>query len=41
MWIHTHFMDIYATAINFHNDKIVVGDALGNVRFFNYENFDE
>ena len=35
---YTYFLDIYATAINVDGDKLVVGDALGNVRFYYIEN---
>jgi WD40 repeat protein len=35
---YTYFLDIYATSINFREDKLVIGDTLGNVRFFNFEN---
>ena len=35
---YTYFLDIYATSINFRNGKLVVGDTLGNVRFFEFEN---
>ncbi len=37
--IYTYLLDIYATAINVVDDKIILGDALGNIRFFNFENF--
>ena len=33
---YTYYMDIYATAINMKDDKIIVGDSLGNVRFFKF-----
>lgn len=33
---YTYYMDIYATSINMNDDKIIVGDSLGNVRFFNF-----
>ena len=35
---YTYFLDIYATAIEVIGNKIVIGDALGNVRFFTFEN---
>ena len=35
---YTYFLDIYATSINFRNGKLVIGDTLGNVRFFEFEN---
>ena len=37
--IYTYYLDIFATSICFKEDKLIVGDALGNVRFFNYKNF--
>ena len=36
---YTYFLDIYATAINFSGDRLVLGDTLGNVRFFDLKNF--
>ena len=36
---YTYFLDIYATSVNVRDDKLVVGDTLGNVRFFSFENF--
>lgn len=36
--VYTYFLDIFATAINFHEGKLVVGDTLGNVKLFNFEN---
>ncbi|WP_405305445.1 DUF4062 domain-containing protein [Methanobrevibacter sp.] len=36
--IYTYFLDIYATAVNIREDKLIVGDTLGNVRFFTFEN---
>ncbi|WP_295115033.1 DUF4062 domain-containing protein [uncultured Methanobrevibacter sp.] len=37
--VYTYFLDIFATAINFYERKLVIGDTLGNVRFFDFENF--
>lgn len=37
--IHTQFLDIPATAIGVKDQKLVLGDSLGNVRFFDFENF--
>jgi WD40 repeat protein len=31
---YTYYLDIYATAVNIRGDKLIVGDTLGNVRFF-------
>lgn len=31
---YTYYLDIYATSINMKDDKIILGDSLGNVRFF-------
>ena len=36
--VYTYFLDIYATAVNIKEDKLIVGDTLGNVRFFTFEN---
>lgn len=36
--IYTYFLDIFATSINLKGDKLVIGDTLGNVRFFSFEN---
>ena len=35
---YTYFLDIFATAINFKDGKLVIGDTLGNVRFFEFKN---
>ena len=35
---YTYFLDIYATSVSVQGDKFVVGDTLGNVRFFKFEN---
>ena len=35
---YTYFLDIFATAINFKDGKLVIGDTLGNVRFFELKN---
>ena len=35
---YTYFLDIYATSVSVQGDKFVVGDTLGNVRFFKLEN---
>ena len=37
--IYTYYLDIFATSISVNEDKLVVGDTLGNVRFFDYENY--
>ena len=34
---YTYYLDIYATAINVIGDKLVIGDTLGNVRFFEFK----
>jgi hypothetical protein len=34
--IYTYYADIYATSVNVSGDKIIIGDTLGNVRFFNF-----
>lgn len=34
---YTYFLDIYATSINFRDGKLVIGDTLGNVRFFEFD----
>ncbi len=34
---YTYYLDIYATSINMKGDKIILGDSLGNVRFFKFE----
>ena len=31
---YTYYLDIYATAVNINKNKLIVGDTLGNVRFF-------
>ena len=31
-------MDIFATSINLKDNKLAVGDTLGNVRFFEFNN---
>lgn len=36
--VYSYFLDIFATSINFHNGKLVIGDTLGNVRFFDLKN---
>lgn len=36
--VYTYFLDIYATAVSIKGDKLIVGDTLGNVRFFTFEN---
>ncbi|WP_405276598.1 DUF4062 domain-containing protein [Methanobrevibacter sp.] len=33
---YTYYLDIFATSIGIKDDKLVVGDALGNVRFFEF-----
>ena len=35
---YTYFLDIFATSINLKDDKLVIGDTLGNVRFFEFKN---
>ena len=35
---YAYFLDIFATAINFKDGKLVIGDTLGNVRFFEFKN---
>jgi WD40 repeat protein len=35
---YTYFLDIFATSISLEEGKLVVGDALGNVRFFEFKN---
>lgn len=35
---YTYYLDIFATSISLKDDKLVVGDTLGNVRFFEFEN---
>lgn len=35
---YTYYLDIYATAISVSGDKLVIGDVLGNVRFFEFKN---
>lgn len=35
---YTYFLDIYSTAVNVRGDKLVIGDTLGNVRFYNMVN---
>ena len=35
---YTYFMDIFATSINLKDNKLAVGDTLGNVRFFEFNN---
>ena len=35
---YTYYLDIFATSINLEGDKLVIGDALGNVRFLNLKN---
>ena len=35
---YTYFLDIFATAINLKEGKLVIGDTLGNVRFFEFKN---
>ena len=37
--VYTHYLDIPATAINVKDGILVLGDGLGNVRFFDFENF--
>ena len=37
--VYTFFLDIFATSINFNDGKLVIGDTLGNVRFFEFENY--
>lgn len=34
---YTYFLDIFATSINLKDDKLVIGDTLGNVRFFEFK----
>lgn len=34
---YTYYLDIYATAINVSGDKLIIGDTLGNVRFFEFK----
>ncbi len=34
---YTYYLDIFATSISLNDDKLVIGDALGNVRFFDFE----
>ncbi|SDA49219.1 DUF4062 domain-containing protein [Methanobrevibacter millerae] len=36
---YTYYLDIFATSISLKDGKLVVGDTLGNVRFFNFENY--
>ena len=36
--VYTQFLDIPATSINVKDKKLVIGDSLGNVRFFDFEN---
>ena len=35
---YTYYLDIFATSISLNDGKLVVGDTLGNVRFFEFEN---
>ena len=35
--VYTYFLDIFATSINIKDDKLIVGDTLGNLRFFNFK----
>lgn len=35
---YTYYLDIFATSISINDEKLVVGDTLGNVRFFEFEN---
>ncbi len=35
---YTYYLDIFATSISIKDEKLVVGDTLGNVRFFEFEN---
>ncbi len=35
-WGHVYYLDIFATSISIMGDNLVIGDTLGNVRFFNF-----
>ncbi len=37
--IYTYFLNIFGTSINILGGKLVVGDILGNINFFEFENF--
>lgn len=37
--IYTYYLNIFASSVNITNDKLIIGDTLGNINFFSFKNF--